>query len=142
MKLSQLIDQTNMPEKLVKAIIKQSGGWDEFQEMASDIANHGIDGGFSGWIYYRETCGFYRANKKLILEFAESYANDMGENMLSMIQNFGVFRRDPISQNDLAKALYTGRGDDRTTVQNVMAWFVAEELARTCVDLAGSVKIT
>lgn len=47
-----------------------------------------------------------------------------------MIQEFGVFRNDPISTDSLAKALYQGRGEDATTVQNVMAWFAVEEVAR------------
>lgn len=135
MKMKNLIENTSMSPKLAKAIINQSGGWDQFKESAPDIANHGIDGGFSGWIYYSDTCEFFKKNRKDILAYAEEMAESMGEDMLSMIQNFGVFQNDQISTNDLAKALYTGKGDDATRVQNVMAWFVVEELARNYVDM-------
>lgn len=135
--VSQMIERSNIPAKLIRAVIRQSGGFETFAEHAPDIVNHGIDGGFSGWIYYTETIKFWKANRAAILAMAEEQARDIMENggMLEMIQGFGVFRRDPISQDALAKALYTGKGEDAETVQNVMAWYAAEEVARLYVDL-------
>ena len=41
----------NIDADLIRAVIRQSGGWLSFQEMAQDIYNHGISGGFNGWIF-------------------------------------------------------------------------------------------
>lgn len=128
--LKQFLEHTNINPKLVRAVIRQMGGWENFKNSAPDIVNHGIDGGFGGFIYYSDTCAFFKRNRKLILELAEDQAKDLGEGMLEMIQSFGVFRDNPISTDSLARALYTGKGDDVVTVENVMAWFAGEEVAR------------
>jgi hypothetical protein len=133
--MKQLIDNTNIPAVLVRAVVRQSGGWESFAEMAPDIANHGIDGGFSGWISYSDTHAFWKRNRVAIMGMAEEQAKDFGVGVLEMIQNFGVFRNDPITIDSLARALYQGKGDSVTTVQNVMAWYAAEEVARVYRDL-------
>ena len=133
--MKSFIDRSNLPAPLVRAVVKQSGGWDSFQEMARDVAAHGADAGFSGWIYYRETMEFFRKNRKIILEHAEEMAQDLGENVLSLIQGFGIFRTAPIRMDDLAKALYTGKGPEVATVYNIMSWFALEEVARAYDNL-------
>jgi len=132
--LKDFIKHSHINPSLIRAVVRQSGGWESFKEAAPDITRHGIDGGFHGWTWYSDTVKFCRRNKKLILELAENMAQDLGEGMLEMIQGFGVFRNDPISVNDLAKALYQGKGDDVTTVFNVMSWWVCEEVARSYDD--------
>ena len=133
--MKRFIDRSNLPAPLIRAVVKQSGGWNSFQEMARDVATHGADAGFSGWIYYRETMEFFRKNRKVVLEYAEEMAQDLGEPMLSMIQGFGIFRDAPIDTQDLAKALYAGKGPEVATVYNVMSWFSLEEVARAYDDL-------
>jgi hypothetical protein len=135
MTMKEFIDQSGLPEKLVKAVVRQSGGWKDFKEIAVDVSRHGADNGFSGWIYYHETMNFFKKNQDLILEYAEQMADELGEDMLKMIQGFGVFRKDPISQNALAKAIYTGRGDNAAIVHNVLAWFALEEVSRRYDDM-------
>ena len=133
--MKSFINRSNLPAPLIRAVVKQSGGWKNFQEIAKDVAEQGADCGFSGWIYYRETMEFFRKNRKIILEHAEEMAQDLGEPMLSMIQDFGIFRTAPIKTEDLAKALYAGKGPEVATVYNVMSWFALEEVARAYVDL-------
>ena len=133
--MKSFINESNIPAPLIRAVVKQSGGWDSFQEMARDVAAHGADAGFSGWIYYRETMEFFRKNRRTILEYAEEMAHDLGENVLSMIQGFGIFRNSPIDTQDLAKALYTGKGDEVIRVYNVMSWFALEEVSIAYTDL-------
>jgi len=125
MYLDYLVKNTNLPAELVRAVVRQSGGWESFQENAPDIAKHGIDGGF-----YVDTCAFWRRNRSEILSMAQDQASDFGTGMLEMIQNFGVFRNDPITVDSLARALYQDKGEDVTAVQNVMAWYAAAEVAR------------
>jgi hypothetical protein len=129
-----LINHSSINPSLIKSTIKQFGGFSEFKRVAPDVTRHGIDGGFSGWIYYADTLKFYNRNREAIIAMAIDQAEELGIDMLEMIQGFGVFRNDPISKHDIAKALY-GKSDDTTTVQNVMAWYAAEEVARLYCDL-------
>jgi hypothetical protein len=133
--IKQMIENSNIPAKLIRSVIKQSGGFESFIESAQDIANHGIDGGFHGWIYYTDTCAFFKRNKSAILELAEDQAQDFEQGMLEMIQNFGDFRNNPISLNEVARAIYQGKGEMCEQVQNVMAWYAAEEVVRLYNDL-------
>jgi len=132
--LKQFLKHTNIDPKLARAVIRQMGGWENLKNSAPDIVNHGIDGGFGGFVYYSDTCAFFKRNRKLIMKLAEDQANDFGQGMLEMIQGFGVFRHDPISTDSLARALYQGKGDDVVQVENVMSWFAAEEVARAYED--------
>ncbi len=133
--IKKLIDSSNIPASLIRAVVKQSGGWESFQESAPDVANHGASGGFHGWIYYTETLAFTRRTKKAILAYAEEQAKEFGQGMLEMICGFGVFRRDPITVGEVAQAIYQGKGDAATQVLNVLAWYALEEVARAYCDL-------
>ena len=42
--LKGLIESTNIPESLVRAVVRQMGGWESFKESAPDICRGGIDG--------------------------------------------------------------------------------------------------
>ena len=133
MLLKNLIKNTpQIPEKLIKAVVAHSGGWEDFQESAPDIARNDIMGGFHGWIYHKDTCSFFQKNRDLILEYSHSLSKELGEDMLTMIQNFGCLKDAELNQHELALALYTGKGDDDVVVQveNAMAWFAAEEVAQ------------
>ena len=59
-----------IPESLVRAVIRQSGGLASFLEKAPDISRHGISGGFGGWIYYSETEPFAKRHRADILNGA------------------------------------------------------------------------
>lgn len=132
--IQKLIDSSNIPTALIKAVIRQSGGWDDFKDCAPDIYNHGIDGGFHGWIYHCDTVEFAKKNIKTILEMAEQQADSLGDGMLEMIAGFGVFRNDPITPSKIFMALQR-ETDDSTAVYNALAWYAAEETARAYMDL-------
>lgn len=137
--IKNLIENSNLPAALIRAVVRQSGGWESFCEMAPDITNHGIDGGFHGWIYYNETMAFTRKNKAAILEALKNLADDLGEGMLEMVRGFGVFKNDKdITVDNIARAIYQGKGDYSTQVLNVLAWFAAEETARAYCDMIES----
>ena len=38
--LVNLIDSTNIPESLVRSVVRQMGGWESFKESAPDITRH------------------------------------------------------------------------------------------------------
>ena len=122
--------------KLVNAVINQFGGWESFTESAEDVTKHGINGGFGGWIYYSETHKFAMTNRSLIVELLLETASQLGEDVVSMVNNFGVFRgtMDADDRKDLYKYLGGGR-PEQGAITNVMAWFAAEEVCRVYSDM-------
>lgn len=105
----------NVTERLVFAVNQQMSN--SLCDYASDISNYGIQGGFSGFTYYADTCAFYQANKEDIWELAtdqadENYGKD--SNVFTMLANFG-------GAKNVSSAM---------TFENLMAWYAAEEAAR------------
>lgn len=119
--------------RLISAVITQLGG----VSSMSDIANHGIDGGFSGFTYYVDTHKFTMRNRNAIIEMLEQMADELGEDVTKMVDGFGVFNRQGMDADE-KKDLYRYLGGakvEQGTITNVMAWFAAEEVARMfCED--------
>jgi hypothetical protein len=135
--MKKLIENTNIPAKLVRAVVNQMGGWESFSESAPDIANHGIDGGFSGFIYYSDTEAFAKRNRATIAEMASEQAREFGTGVIEMIRGFGCFRNDPPSDEEIGSALYAGKDakDAEHNVLNALAWYAGEEVARAYTDM-------
>lgn len=136
MKLKDFIESTNIPESLVRATVRQCGGWESFQEMAQDVANHGADAGWSGFTYYSDTVPFAKRNKSAIVEYMGTLARDIGEgNALAFMCGFNCLKCE--SEEDNARALF-GRDNGQLTAQyNALAWFALEEVARAFDDWNG-----
>ena len=132
MTLSEFTKESHITEKLVRAVVRQSGGWESFKEMAEDITNHGVDGGFHGWIYHADTVQFAKRNKADIMELARQMADDLGEPLYRMIGGFNCLK---MEESEVAEAIHNPRSDDRTQVFNALAWFAVEEVARSYCDL-------
>ena len=133
--LSGLIESTNIPATLVRSVVNQLGGWESFTESAHDIASNGIDGGFPGFIYYTETEAFAKANRADIAALASQQSEDFGTGVFEMIRNFGCFKGDKISDEEIGQALYAGENtDDGVNMLNALAWYAGEEVARAFVD--------
>lgn len=125
-----LVDSTNIPASLVRAVIKQFGGWESFTESALDVYNHGIAGGFHGFIYYGDTVKFAKAHKADIQKLASEQAEEFGVGTLEMIQGFGCLGKD-YSLDEIGKCLYgCGHCDDETQIYNALAWYAGEEVCR------------
>jgi hypothetical protein len=125
---AQVIRENSQYKSLINAVIKALGG----TEYMSDIVSHGIDGGFPGFTYYTDTHKFAIKNQKQIVAMLEDMADQLGEDVVVMVSNFGVFRNSPMDQDD-KKDLYkylAGVKPDQGAITNVMAWFAAEEVAR------------
>ena len=79
-----------MNQNLIDAVIAQLNcDDDELTATMSDITNHGADAGFSGFIYYRETCQFARDNMAAIYRQIKDDAADFGVDPLEMVAGFG-----------------------------------------------------
>jgi len=129
----EFLRRTAFREKLVKAVIRQFGGWEAFISSAPDVVNHGIDGGFGGFIYYLDTVDFYNRNKKSILELVEYEAFSQGVDEFEMLKNFKCM--EGITAMEIAEGLFSNKGDD--LVKNCLSWFAAEEVCRAYTDLRG-----
>jgi len=130
----KLIESTCIPAALVRATVRQCGGWDNFTDRACDVANHGAAGGFSGFIYYPETVAFTRRNRAAIAELCESMAEEIGAGgAVALVRGFNCLKGD-YTEGEVARTLY-GTGDGEQIVANALAWFALEETARAYVDL-------
>lgn len=135
--LSALVEHSNIPASLIRAVVRQSGGWESFTESAPDICRGGIDGGFHGFIYTSETNAFAKRNREAISQMASQQADDFGTSVIAMIQGFGCFRHGTKpTDEEIGKALYAGK-DDGAGVLNALAWYAGEEVARAYCDLTG-----
>jgi len=130
--LKGLIESTNIPETLVRAVVREMGGWDSFKESAPDVCRGGISGGFHGFIYYTDTLRFAFTNRKDILEMATQQAKDLGTGLVEMIEGFNCFRNCKPTQAEIVMGL-AGRSND-TQVPNALAWYAGEEVARAYCD--------
>lgn len=112
---------------LINAVINRIG-----KDSIMDVVNHGIDGGFNGFVYYSDTHAFAMRYRKLIVKLLEDSADQLGEEVVSMVSHFGVFRNSPMDNEDKKELYkYLGGGKcNQSAITNVMAWFAAEEVCR------------
>lgn len=103
------------------------------RESLVDVCNHGADSGFPGFTYYKDTEAFFAKHKADILSMAQAMAEDIGEDMLTMIGGFACLKSEGLTPTQIGGAIF-GSTDDNTggwgTVRNAMAWFALEEVAR------------
>ena len=119
-----------MSNELATAVINQYGGFEALSECYSDVCNHGIDGGFNGWIATNDMVDFYAKHEKTILNFAKEYAKELGyEGLLEMVSEFNRIRGE-YNLSEIAEGLYDPESEYHSTIAEMMAWFVAEEMAR------------
>lgn len=129
--ITQVTKDNSNYKSLIKAVVDSIG-----KESIMDVVNHGIDGGFSGFIYYNDTHAFAIKHQKAIVAMLEEQADQLGEDVVKMVSGFGVFRNSPMDADD-KKDLYkylAGVKPDQGAITNVMAWFAAEEVCRMFED--------
>lgn len=136
----QVIETSNIPAKLIRSVILQLGGTVDAREKFPDITNHGIDGGFHGFIYYSDTVAFFKRNRNEITQLVESYAEEFGTTPVEMVAEFNCLKSSSSYEkletiHSIGRCLYGGRlTDEDDLVANALAWFAAEEVARAFCD--------
>ena len=128
-----MIENSNIPAKLIRSAIRQFGGFESFKELASDVSNYGINGGFHGFIYYVDTVAFFKRNRHEIMAMAENYADDFGTGVLEMIRGFNCMKGFEI--DEIARVVYAGKGDCSEQIHNCLSWYAGEEVCRLYTDL-------
>lgn len=132
--MKEFCNESHIDASLIRAAVRQIGGWDEFKNRAHDVASYGAGGGFSGFTYYRDTVDFTKKNKAAIIEHCKQLADDLGESgIIERIRGFNCLKGE--TQESIADGLYNPRSDNKQTVYNALAWFALEEVSRSYDDL-------
>jgi len=139
---SYLYKNSNFTEKTVNIVIKAlgyplQGSWSVFNELSTQLENcaeHGANIGIPGLTYYFETHPFFINNRQDIVNHMEHTAEEMGTDIISMVQNFGVFRNsEKPTISEVGRALWerSQQNGELTSLYNVFAWYALEEVSRT-----------
>ena len=139
---SYLFENSGFAEKTVNNVIRAlgyplQGSGNTFKDLSGQFENcaeHGANAGFCGFIYYSDTIAFYKANCQDIVNHMELTAAELGTDIFSMVQGFGVFRNsEKPTVLEIGRALFgTGKfRDELTSLYNVFAWYALEEVSRT-----------
>lgn len=127
----QVLDEYPDYKTLINAVIKRIG-----IKSILNINSYGIQGGFSGFIFYYETHKFAMRHRKIIVKLLNEDADSIGEDVVSMVANFGIFRKNKMdndNRQDLYK--YIGGGKcEHGDITNLMAWYAAETVCRWFED--------
>jgi len=97
---AQVLKEYSDYKTLINAVVNRIG-----LDSVNDVNNHGIDGGYNGFIYYSDTHAFALRYRKTIIQLLENDANDFGQEVVEMVSNFGIFRRSKMDNED-RKDLY------------------------------------
>ena len=110
---------------VINAVINRVG-----MHSVMDVVNHGIDGGFNGFIYYVDTHRFAIRHRDVIIEMLEELSRSFGEEITTIVKGFGVFRYSPMDSEGMKELYcYLGGGKcEQSTITNIMAWFCAEQV--------------
>lgn len=115
--------------ELAKKVFDQIGlPWKELSSRPSDFRD--ASGGVTGFIYYSDTHEFTMKNRKLIQAALQETADEIGEEVVALVNSFGVFRDNKGMDNDERQQLYKflgGGKPEQGSVTNVLAWFALEE---------------
>ena len=120
--------------ELQKAVINQLG-YEEFNEdvarQLKDVSNYGIAGGYTGFIYYNETCKFFDDNKQIIMEQLLDDRCSIGySSVTEMLSSFNCFK--DLDTWNIERFLIDSEdedNEDQTTLKNGLAWYAAETVA-------------
>lgn len=107
---------------LAADVIRRSGGWSEFLEIARDVNRHGSSGGVPGWTYYKDTVPFGEKFRDDILEMMdEESGGDWVKTMARALE---------VSEGEAARAVFDPLDDLHDIAMNALAWFALEEVSR------------
>lgn len=108
----------------------------ELLETLRDVSRHGADGGFTGFVYYRDTVSFAKRHRETIVDSLRETAAELGErDAVSFVMGFRCVKQCDVSPEAVAVALYGGRvpssvsPGDVDAVLNGLAWYALETVA-------------
>jgi hypothetical protein len=114
-----------------------TGSGEIFSELSTEFENcaeYGANIGIPGFTYCSDTKAFFKANRQDIVNHMEITATELGTDIISMVQNFGVFRNsEKPTVGEIGKALWgsSQSSPEFTSLYNVFAWYALEEVSNT-----------
>ena len=117
--------------KMANAVVEQLGGVDEDTILNSlDSWRRGNDG-YTGFCGHTQTCKFWNENKSAIIENMHELADDLGEDLITMIKGFGSFKDDESATYDaIGKALYAPFDENESEyIYDTFAKYALEEVS-------------
>jgi len=99
-----------------------------------NCAENGAKAVYRSFTCQNENKAFYKANRQDIVNHMENLAEEIGTDIISMVQCFGVFRNStPPTASEIGRALWGSfnHKNDFTALYNVFAWYALEEVSRT-----------
>lgn len=132
--MQAFIKASHIDGALIRAVVRQIGGWALFKEHAEDVTRHGADTGWHGFTYYADTAAFYARNRAAIAKAVEQLADDLGEGAVELVRNFNCLRG-TCSIEEVALTLYGTPRQHGAGTANALAWFALEEVCRSYYDL-------
>ena len=131
------LNENNNPSfvKMAHAVIEQLGAVDSYNTAHLDNVRNGSDG-YGGFIYYNETAKFWKDNKDCIKENMHELAEDLGEDLITMIKGFGNFKDDEsVTYDVIGKALYAPFDENESRyIYDTFAKYALEEVANRFQD--------
>ena len=133
------ISETSNPT-LTRAVIRQLGGRDDLEDVASPD-HGGAEAGYVGFTYYSDTIPFFERQRKNILAVLEDFRDDPD----AIVMRFPCLR---LSKDDheewrtyrsaVNRLLYSNRKVDwdkqeEVQVANALAWMALEHVAQEMV---------
>ena len=124
---AQVLRDNPQHAKLIRAVLKRID-----KARIPEINRYDIECGYEGFIQYKDTHKFAMYYRKAIITMLEEDADMLGEDVVLMVSNFGVFRRNGMDKDDRRDLyLYLGGAKvEQGTLTNLMAWYAAESVCR------------
>ena len=138
--LSLFLAESGLNPSLIRSTVRQCGGWEMFKDTAHNFqpSSCGALGGFGGFIYHTDTVPFAKRNKKALLELCKEQADEFYGHGMTVPGFIADFNCVDCDAEQVAIALYTGKGDNVTEVYNALAWYALEEVARRYCNILES----
>lgn len=129
MKITELIEKSYISAGLIRAVVRQAGGWESFQKITADVAQYGADIGWAGFKYHTETLKFFLAYRDLIRQLIEKTAAKRRDTAIGLILSF-PYHNTNRNLDAIGITLYGPRSSINTAIAKAIACFTLDMVAR------------
>lgn len=132
LKLSSVIEESNIDATLIRGVVAWHGGWEAFKEIAEDIYKNGANTGIS-FIWYTDSVKFFRKHAPAIKSWLSDLAAECYDcSAAEMIKKWDLSE---YTVDEISVALYCGKGDAVDQVFDKAVKAVTEEIARIICEM-------
>ena len=125
-------ERSQLDHRLVSAVLDQLEAEDSV--TLEDISNHGVAGGFTGFIYTYEIIEFFEVNRPLILDQLKEDIKSMSENsILEFVKTFSCLPSE-VTTDDIGVTLWSDDLASDEMVAVCLAQYAAETVAKDYIS--------